>query len=121
VREFVEKVLANPVVAHAQRANDRFITRLGNQSAAAISYFSVVSMVPILMFAFAVVGAVLTVFRPDLLASLHALIAHYLPSTDDLGGRVQELVTRSASWVSVPGCGPGRTGPRISSEPSPPR
>lgn len=102
MREFVDKVLANPVVAHAQRANDRFNTRLGNQSAAAISYFSVLSMVPILMFAFAVVGAVLTVFRPDLLASLQSLIGQYLPSSDELSGRVQELVTQALeNWQAV--------------------
>ncbi|WP_028708414.1 YhjD/YihY/BrkB family envelope integrity protein [Propionicicella superfundia] len=110
MREFVERVLANPVVAHVRRANERFITRLGNQSAAAIAYFSVLSMVPILMFAFAVVGATLTVFRPDLLAELQDLIAVYLPASDDLGGRVQAVVVQALeNWraVGIVGLGTG--------------
>lgn len=102
MRDFVGKVLAHPLVAHVIRANDRFNTRLGNQSAAAISYFSVLSLVPILMFAFAVVGAVLTVFRPDLLAELQDLIMQYLPASDDLGPRVQGLVTQAlGNWQAV--------------------
>lgn len=41
----------------------RFTARLGNQFAAAMSYFSVLSLVPILMFGFSMLGLTLTVLR----------------------------------------------------------
>ncbi|WP_181771743.1 YhjD/YihY/BrkB family envelope integrity protein [Amycolatopsis pittospori] len=43
---------------HLIRANDAFTERYGNHYAAAITYFSVLSVIPILMVAFAVVGMV---------------------------------------------------------------
>ncbi len=44
---------------HLFRANDAFTERYGNHYAAAITYFSVLSVIPILMVAFAIVGLVL--------------------------------------------------------------
>ncbi|MGD7705533.1 YhjD/YihY/BrkB family envelope integrity protein [Propionibacteriaceae bacterium Y2014] len=55
-----------PWVEHLLRANTRFNGRLGNQFGAAMTYFSVLAMVPVLMFAFATLGFVLEL-RPDLL------------------------------------------------------
>ncbi|WP_410604538.1 YhjD/YihY/BrkB family envelope integrity protein [Amycolatopsis sp. lyj-90] len=43
---------------HLIRANDAFTERYGNHYAAAITYFSVLSVIPILMVAFAVIGLV---------------------------------------------------------------
>lgn len=43
------KVQRNPVIAHLLRAAERFNDRLGNQFGAAITYFSFLSMIPILM------------------------------------------------------------------------
>ncbi|WP_414935807.1 YhjD/YihY/BrkB family envelope integrity protein [Amycolatopsis sp. cmx-11-51] len=43
---------------HLIRANDAFTERYGNHYAAAITYFSVLSVIPILMVAFAVIGMV---------------------------------------------------------------
>lgn len=63
----IKALMAKPPVAHLLRANARFGNRLGNQFGAAITYFSVLAMVPILMFAFAVTGMTLTTLRPDLL------------------------------------------------------
>ena len=45
-----------PWLDHLIRANDAFTERYGNHYAAAITYFSVLSVIPILMVAFAVVG-----------------------------------------------------------------
>ncbi len=56
-----------PGIAHVLRAGKRFIGRLGNEFGAAITYFSVLAIVPIIMFAFAVTGLVLVELRPDLL------------------------------------------------------
>lgn len=44
-----EKVQRNHMVAHIIRAAERFNDRLGNQFGAAITYFSFLSMIPILM------------------------------------------------------------------------
>ena len=45
-----------PWLDHLVRANEAFTERYGNHYAAAITYFSVLSVIPILMVAFAVVG-----------------------------------------------------------------
>ncbi|MEY4476157.1 MAG: hypothetical protein RL248_1924 [Pseudomonadota bacterium] len=58
-----------PAVAHIIRATDRFNDRLGSQFGAAITYFSFLSLIPILMVSFAAVGFVLA-SNPDLLAEL---------------------------------------------------
>ena len=47
-----------PWLDHLIRANDAFTERYGNHYAAAITYFSVLSVFPLLMVAFAVVGLV---------------------------------------------------------------
>ena len=56
MREWVERVKRHPLVAHALYANQRFQERLGPQFAGAITYFSVLSLVPVLMFVFAMLG-----------------------------------------------------------------
>ena len=55
----VEKIQRIPVIAHLIRAAERFNDRLGNQFGAAITYFSFLSMIPILMVAFAAAGFIL--------------------------------------------------------------
>ncbi|MGA7828751.1 MAG: hypothetical protein WCA04_13880 [Geobacteraceae bacterium] len=62
-----KKLQQVPAVAHVLRMITRYATRLGNQFAGAITYFSLLAMVPILMFAFSACGFTLTVLRPDLL------------------------------------------------------
>lgn len=58
-----------PSVAHLIRAGERFNDRMGNQFGAAITYFSFLSLIPILMVSFAAVGFVLA-SNPDLLTEL---------------------------------------------------
>ncbi|MDF1488488.1 YhjD/YihY/BrkB family envelope integrity protein [Tessaracoccus caeni] len=62
-----ERVSDTDTVAHLLAATERYGKRLGPAFAGAITYFSVLSMVPILMFSLALTGMVLTQFRPDLL------------------------------------------------------
>lgn len=62
-------IKAIPSVAHVIRAVDRFNDRLGSQFGAAITYFSFLSLIPILMVSFAAVGFVLA-SNPDLLTEL---------------------------------------------------
>lgn len=59
-----KRLTDKPWIAHLLRANQRFNGRLGNQFGAAITYFSVLAVVPILLFAFSLVGLILTVFDP---------------------------------------------------------
>jgi membrane protein len=58
-----EKVQRNPIIAHLLRAAERFNDRMGNQFGAAITYFSFLSMIPILMVSFAAAGFVLAWHR----------------------------------------------------------
>ncbi|MGF1870505.1 inner membrane protein YhjD [Photobacterium indicum] len=65
----VGKVKASPPVDHLLRAADRFNDRLGSQFGAAITYFSFLSLIPILMVLFAAAGFVLA-SNSDLLTGL---------------------------------------------------
>nr|WP_090048533.1 inner membrane protein YhjD [Lentzea fradiae] len=72
------------------RAYERFTERYGTHYAAAVTYFSVLSLVPILMIGFAVAGFVLQ-SQPDLLASLRQSIAEAVPDAQ-LRDQVNEAV-----------------------------
>lgn len=106
VRQVKEKVKALrqvPAVAHVLRMNTRYSTRLGNQFAGAITYFSLLAMVPILMFAFSACGFTLTVLRPDLLERVQAEIMVQLQGAPDelkaqLTGLIRGLLR---NWASV--------------------
>lgn len=66
-------------IDHIFRAGVRYSERHGNHYGAAIAYFSVLSLVPLVMVAFAAAGYVLF-FRPELLAELQAGIAKNVPA-----------------------------------------
>nr|CBX78924.1 Inner membrane protein yhjD [Erwinia amylovora ATCC BAA-2158] len=69
VSRLVSWFQAIPAVAHFLRAGERFNDRLGSQFGAAITYFSFLSLIPILMVSFAAVGFVLA-SNQDLLTEL---------------------------------------------------
>ncbi len=101
-KDRIQRVKANPIVDHAIRANARFTVRLGTQSAAGIAYYSVLSIVPILMASFAVLGGMLTVLRPDLLDEVQRQVAAYVPLPGDLSARVEGIIDNALSqWQSV--------------------
>lgn len=64
-----QKIQRQPVVAHLLRATERFNDRMGNQFGAAITYFSFLSMIPIMMVSFAAAGFVLA-SHPTLLQDI---------------------------------------------------
>jgi membrane protein len=64
---------------HLMRAGARYSARNGDHYAAAITYFSVLSLVPLVMVAFAAAGYVLFL-QPELLAELQAGIAKNVPA-----------------------------------------
>jgi len=97
----VKHVMAWPWVAHLLRAVDRFTSRLGNQFAAAITYFSVLAIVPILMIAFAVLGLTVTVLRPDLAQTLVNEIAERIQSASGARAIADTLVETLKSWRAV--------------------
>ncbi|KLN97568.1 inner membrane protein YhjD [Moellerella wisconsensis] len=67
--KIVNFICAIPFIAHIIRAAKRFTDRMGNQFGAAITYFSFLSLIPVLMFTFAAAGFVLA-SNPDLLEKL---------------------------------------------------
>jgi membrane protein len=66
---WVDRIKTIPFIAHLLRATDRFNDRMGSQFGAAITYFSFLSLIPILMVSFAAAGFVLA-SNPELLAGL---------------------------------------------------
>jgi membrane protein len=103
VQEKVSAIRQIPAVAHVLRMNTRYTTRLGNQFAGAITYFSLLAMVPILMFAFSACGFTLTVLRPDLLERVQAAIMIQLQGApDDLKAQLAGLIGGLLrNWASV--------------------
>lgn len=69
VTDTAQKIQRNPIIAHLLRATERFNDRLGNQFGAAITYFSFLSMIPILMVSFAAAGFILA-SHPTLLQDI---------------------------------------------------
>ncbi|MBP2322698.1 membrane protein [Kibdelosporangium banguiense] len=79
-----------PWLDHLIRADDAFGERYGSQFAAAITYFSVLSLFPLLMIAFAVAGFILSA-QPELLDELKQGISKAVPGP--LGGTINDVVT----------------------------
>lgn len=76
-----------PPVAHLMRMNERFGSEGGNQFAAGITYFSVLSIFPLAMLLFAALGFLLAA-RPDLMQQIQDQIAH------SIEGETGELVNQ---------------------------
>ncbi|MBO0873739.1 MAG: inner membrane protein YhjD [Pseudonocardia sp.] len=85
---------------HLLRAGTRYTERHGDHYAAAITYFSVLALVPLLMIAFAVAGFVLAA-RPDLLADLINGITGAVPG--ELGTTIEDIVHKSINSAGAVG------------------
>jgi len=83
-----KRIASRRSVKHLIRAITRYGDRLGSQFAGAMTYFSFLSLVPILMVGFAVGGIVLANNQP-LLDELQAQVAKLLPG---IAERVSELI-----------------------------
>ena len=53
---WLEKLKEKPAIAHLWRTQERFLARMGNQFAGAITYFSILSVVQVLMFGFSMLA-----------------------------------------------------------------
>nr|WP_269451960.1 YhjD/YihY/BrkB family envelope integrity protein [Tessaracoccus coleopterorum] len=94
-----------PAVAHALSAYERYSSRLGPQFAAGIAYYSILSMVPILMLCFAALGMTLTIIRPDLMDVVQDQI-EALISDVNLSKSISDLITGAMrQWASTLGVG----------------
>ena len=81
------------------RAFERYTKQYGDYYAAAITYFSVLALVPLLMIAFAVAGFVLA-GNPDLLARLQESITSAVPSpamSEMLNGIVEQAIEQAGA------------------------
>jgi membrane protein len=101
-----ERFSKRPLVAHVLRAIERFNTRGGTQLAGSIAYSSILSMVPILMLAFSVLGLTLTVLMPDALHSITQWIEDTLttalgPATPEPGTTPEPGVSESAANLTA--------------------
>ena len=72
---------------HPNTALGRFNERLGTQFAAALTYFSFLAMIPVMMVAFSITGFVLSA-HPALLTGLENDVAAQLPS--GLSGSIRQ-------------------------------
>lgn len=95
------KIKRTPWSAHLLRANDRYNNRLGNQLAGGITYFSVLTIIPVLMLIFSALGMTLTAIRPDWLLQLRDFAIDEVGSVAG-GKQAVDLVERAlANWRSV--------------------
>lgn len=89
-------------VAHALRTVERFNVRGGANAAAAIAYYSVLSMVPVLMLVFSALGLTLTVWRPDSLVVLNSYLSDELAAFGDLGKQLEPVIREALSnWAGI--------------------
>ncbi|GAA2090559.1 MULTISPECIES: YhjD/YihY/BrkB family envelope integrity protein [Brevibacterium] len=97
-----QQIMRRPVVVHLRQTLDRYGQRLGNQFAAAITYFLVLALIPTLMFAFSALGFFLDVVRPELMDAVSAQIAEY-GGDEQVVALLQSFLTgwRGASIVAV--------------------
>ena len=99
--DLLKRVMAWAWVAHLLRAIDRFSSRLGNQFAAAITYFSVLAIVPVLMIAFSILGLTIDVLRPDLAEALLEAIEARLQTVNGAKQIAETLVNTLTNWRGV--------------------
>ncbi|GAB3046727.1 YhjD/YihY/BrkB family envelope integrity protein [Sediminivirga luteola] len=94
----LQRLKRRPAVAHALRAASRFGERLGNQFGAAITYFSVLAIIPTIMFAFAGLGFTLDVLRPELLGTVRGWIENATGGNEQVHGLLDNYL---ANWRAV--------------------
>ncbi|GAB3749547.1 YhjD/YihY/BrkB family envelope integrity protein [Microlunatus parietis] len=102
MKEWIERVKARPGIAHLLRTGERYTTRLGDQFGAAITYFSVLALVPILMFAFSITGFVLS-SREDLMqAVVEAATAAVGATGGESGQKIADMIEEFLrNWPAV--------------------
>ncbi|AEA27435.1 inner membrane protein YhjD [Pseudonocardia benzenivorans] len=85
---------------HVVRAGARYTDRHGDHYAAAITYFSVLALVPLLMIAFAIAGFALRA-QPELLEQLRVAITTAVPG--GLGDTLNDIIQKSIDQAGAVG------------------
>ncbi|MFI9506506.1 inner membrane protein YhjD [Nocardia sp. NPDC052566] len=85
-------IQARPWLDHVVRAAGRYQRQRGDFYAAGITYFTVLSLFPLLMVGFAIAGFVLS-RHPDLLIELQKKIVENIPGS--LGGQLNDLIDQA--------------------------
>lgn len=83
VKDTIAAIMKRPGIAHLLRAHTRFTRRLGNHFAASITYFTVLAIVPVIAFAFAVLGLILSRLSPYLLNQVVDSVVSLATQQDD--------------------------------------
>ncbi|MFP5069671.1 inner membrane protein YhjD [Pseudonocardia nantongensis] len=91
----------HPWLDHLVRAGARYTENHGDHYAAAITYFSILALVPLLMVAFAAAGFVLR-GNEDLLRSLQDSIADAVPG-EDLAGTISGVIDTAVNRAGAIG------------------
>src|SRR6195952_6118027 len=91
IRNWFTRVLRRPSVRHGITAFERFSARLGWPFAGALTYFSFLAIVPILMVAFSVAGFVLA-SHPETLQALEDSITSLLPTSASLDDEISTVL-----------------------------
>ncbi|WP_024802349.1 inner membrane protein YhjD [Nocardia sp. BMG51109] len=86
------EVQARPWLDHLIRAGGRYQRQRGDYFAAGITYFTVLSLFPLLMVGFAIAGFVLS-RNPDLLNEIQQKIVDKIPGS--FGGQVTDLIDQA--------------------------
>ncbi|MCM6777994.1 inner membrane protein YhjD [Nocardia sp. CDC159] len=93
IRGRIEReVQARPWLDHAIRAGGRYQRQRGDYYAAGITYFTVLSLFPLLMVGFAVTGFVLS-RNPELLREVQDKVVENIPGS--LGGQLNDLIDQA--------------------------
>lgn len=94
----MKALLDKPTVKRLLASWQRFTQRQGPQHAAAITYFSVLTIIPVLMLFGAVTGFILTVLRPDWLEVVRSTINEVLGGSQMSQSVVATLDRALKSW-----------------------
>jgi membrane protein len=98
VREAWERFSTAPAVLHVRRAQRRYRDRMGSESGAAMAFFSILTVIPTLVFIAMGAGLVLTIIRPDLLAPVQNWLGHLLGSFDTSETIVEKVTATVWDW-----------------------
>lgn len=109
IQSVIDWAQDQPWIARIWRAADRYFKRLGEQFAGALTFSSILALVPILMLSFSLAGMLLTFLRPEWLDTLREFLSATLENV--IGGeQVLELIEQFISgWrgVGIVGLGVG--------------
>ncbi|MFI6363439.1 inner membrane protein YhjD [Nocardia sp. NPDC050630] len=86
------RIQSRPWLDHLIRAGGNYQRQRGNYYAAGITYFTVLSLFPMLMVAFAIAGSVLS-GDPDMLTEVRNKIIENIPGS--LGGQLNDLIDQA--------------------------